>query len=830
MAAMVVRTMWRILLGWALLWPGLPPAMASADAQALPLRSTVEVGRPPRPVQVRVEAHPEGGVRVAVVQGRRRSEAHLTVEAGATARLETVRMRGGAQVAVLWLEGAGPVRAAALIATGRAGAPTVAWWGRLDPHGDPGEHKADVLEVADRTGDGAPDVVVGRTRESTRICGQDDTLLSPRAVDPRTLTLRPVVLRRLPEDPAAGEWAVRATRQSPGPTGPPLLDRLVFTAASSMSGVGEDPAMVPAPVTLVDGDTGTIWLEGHGGDGKWEFVTGRFDGGRFPIRAIAVVPSPSDPEAAEALGRPLRFWLVGDAGPRIEVTLSEDPLAHPGAAYWVVPERPLHWKCLSLVLGDVAAPPGAAPGTVRTGIAEVRVYTDLDFGEGMDALVDALGAPGAAGSESAELLASVGPQAVGALEAAWDRLGSLARRRAVRTLAAHASESAGARALLLRAAADSDARTQQAAIAALEAAGGVAADALAALTRRGDDIGDRAAARLAALDPPHATQLLLALLAEEGGTPRPGLRRALARGLRDGGDEALTHLQAWATAEPPAPAAAAVLLAAASVTPAHATLLELFAATAGRAERFEDRWRLVHAAQALPSDETVNLWLIEQATEAEAWMLRAAALPVLARRGTGAKVPVAVAGLQDPYPRVRIAALEAFGGEGRHMVAVATLARRDPWPMVRSAAVEALVAHPRARPVLHAAVKDGAAMVRASAIGTLTKLGDRAAWPSIGERLADPRERAEVVTAAIEHARTLCIRDATGALAARVDRALVPDATDEALDVGQTALRALAALGGPDADTALGRALAPEVPPHLRQAALEARRREAPCQ
>jgi HEAT repeat protein len=827
MAAMVICRIWRVV-GLSALVLATWAADGRADADDLPMSATVAVGQPPRPVRVRVEPGPEGGVQITAGRGPRKAAVDLPW-AGATARVEAVTLRGGAAVAVVHVTGPGDERGAAVVAH-RRGAPEILWSGRMDPHGDPGERRADVLEVNDRTGDGFPDVVVGRTRESTRICGQEQTLLFPRAVDPRTLTLRPVLLRRLPEEPATGERHVRASRESPGPEGPPLLDRLIFTAASSVTGGSDDPALVPAPVALVDGDASTTWQEGHGGDGKWEFVTGRFDGGRFPIRALAVTPSPADAEAAAGLGRPMTFWLVGDRGPRLKVTLPEDPLARPGEPYWIVPERPLHWRCLSIVLGEVTGPPGAAQGTVRAALAGVAAYTDLDFGEGLQRLVDDLGTPGASGAESAELLASVGPPALDALGDAWDALGPLARQRAVRTLRAHAAHSEPARSLLARAATDDTPRVRTAALRALEAAGPAAADALADLARRPDATGDRAAARLAATVPVRATGVLLALLDQAGGPGRPPLRAALARAVRDGGEPAVEHLRRWAAGTPGAPAAAAAALALGRVDPARPILTDLFERVAPGAERFEDHWRLVKASAHLPSSDALDAWLAGLAADAEEWMLRAAALPALAQRGGPAVPAVAAGALEDPYPRVRMAAVKAFGQAPAHLVAVATLARRDPWPMVRSAAVEALVAHPRARPVLRAAVKDPSARVRATAIGALATLGDGDAWPPVGERLRDGREDPAVVAAGIEFARTLCVAAAVPDLAARVDRAMAPDATPDEGDLGAAAVRALTALGGRGAQEALKRASGPAAPPTLRDTVIRARQHEAPCQ
>jgi hypothetical protein len=802
-----------------------PPVARAAE---LPYETTVRIGSPPRPVQVRITAEGADGAKLTASGGGAAPAGRVAVAHPQKAEVEVVRMRSGMDVAIVRIEGSGGQTGAALVVS-RRGRPEILWTGRTDPHGDPGERRAEVVEVADRTGDGFPDVVVGRTRESTRICGQEETLLFPRALDPRTLQLRPVLLRRLPDSPATGEQTVLATLQSPGPERPPVLRRLVFTAASSSPGGGEDPSLVPAPVRLVDGDATTTWQEGHGGDGKWEFVTARFDGGRFPMRAIAITPSPEDPAVAATLARPRTFWLVGDRGPRLRVSLPEDPLTRPGQPYWIVPERPLHWRCLSLVLDEVFAPPGAKPGAIRAAIAEVAVYTDLDFGEGLSGLVSGLGNPGAEGAEAADLLASMGDPGLDAIDRAWDELGPLGRRRAVRAMGAHASTSTTARARLVQATADDDAHVREAAMQALASAGATASQELASVSGTDSEMGDRAIMRLAAIDPGLATRVALEVLGTEAGRARPAVRRALGRAVRDGGGEVLSQVHRWSEAAPAPGAAAAAALALATLRPAVDVTRGLIIRASREAEAFEDRWRLLQAMSQAPADDAIDAWLERTALEGDPWMLRGAAVRVLGRRKAGASSAVAAKAFADAYPRVRVAAIEAFGARPAHIEPVAVLSRRDPWPLVREAAVQALAAHSRAWPVVRAAVRDRSPVVRAAAIRTLTRVGDSEGADRVLERLADRREDADVVAAAIEHVHKACSRRAVAALTERVDRGLAPDATPDEADLATAAIGALVALGGPDAERALGRAAAPQAPPPFRQTVEQARQNETRC-
>lgn len=791
-------------------------------AEPLPHESRVRVGRPPVAVTVRVD-----GTELQVRGPGGRATEELPVADPQGAEVETVTLAGGAAVAVVRVKGGDSGRAAALVLA-RKRRPTIAWAGRLDPHGDPGERRADHIEVADRTGDGSPDVIVGETRESIGICGQDHTLLFPKAVDPTRLELRPVVLRRLPAEPPTGERALQARTDSPGPSGPPILRGLSFRAASSAAGAGEDPVLIPTPVGLHDGDPTTVWTEGHGSEGQWEFVTARFDGGRFPIRAIAVTPTVPDAEQAERMGRLESFWLVGDRGPRLHVELPEDPAARPGQPFWIVPEKPLHWRCLSLVIDRVHAPRGARPGTVRTAVAEVAAYTDLDFGEGVGTLVADLGTPGSQGAQSADLLRTVGARGVQALDKAWPDLGPLARKRAVRALRGQARGSARARALLVRATGEKDPHVHRAALAGLQEAGPAAADALARLVAEGGERGDRAAAALVAVAPAEAAGAVLSAM-DDGATERPALRRALARAVQQGGSDALDRVATFVDGSPSPAGAAAAALALGRTEPAQPVASKLVRSAIDRAERFEDRWRLVAATAPLAPDEAVDRWLASMVRDASEWMLRAAALDALVTREATDAERAATAALEDDYPRVRARAAAALGDQRDQLVPVATLARRDPWPLVRQAAVRALADRPKALPVLRAAVHDPAAAVRRTAIETLTEVGDREAWGRVRKRLGDAGDDPVVRSAAIEYARRLCIGTAVAELGDIVDEGLAPDARPGQHELAAEAVRALAALGGAEAGAVLDRAADASAPALLRTTVARAREHEPGC-
>lgn len=802
------------LLGAALALAAALPA-GEAAAAPLPVEARVRVGGPPRPVALRIEAD-EQGTRLTARRGGGRIDERLAVPSPEDASVSVVQLAGGAKVAVVRVRGA--ERRAGALLTAQRGAPTLLWSGRLDPHGDPGERRGARIEVADRTGDGVPDVILGITSEAHRICGQEQTLLFSRAVDPRTLQLRPVVLRRLPEDPDGGEREIAARPESPGPEGPPLLGRaLHFVAASSGAGVESDPALTPVPQALADGDPATVWMEGHGGPGRWEFATAHFDASERPIRAIALVPSPSDPELARELGRPRSLWLVGDAGERLHVTLPEDPADRPGERYWIdLGDDPVRWRCVSVVFDEIIAPEGAARGSVRAALAEVALYTDLDYGEGLESLIAELERGGRGASRAAQLLGSLGPEAVPPLLALWERLGPQGRRRAVRVFAAQAREHAEAREALGKAAASEEAEVRQAAIAALGEAGPEARDMLAELAAEPGDGGDAAALALGVME--GTLPRLLELLEVEGAPERPAIRRAIGRAVQRAGERTTEAAAAWLGDGPGASAAAAATLALAGAPGGREAAAGALRETAPRAERFTDRWRLVAAAAKLPADPPVDDWLATLARDADPWMLRAAAVGALAERGAPQAAEAARRALDDDYPRVRRAGVEALADRPEAIEPLAIRARRDVWPMVRAAAARALADDPAARPVMRAAVTDRARKVRAAAIEALTEARAREAWPVVRERLEDEDEWPEVLSAAIAYARTLCVHEAAAPLAKLVDRVFEPKVWAPDMDVAVEAVGALTSLGGERAEQALQRAGADRAPAALRGA------------
>lgn len=805
----------RLSLALALLCPLLAPAPSAAQA---PLPHEIDLGAPPRPFTLRVEATDEGPVLVVEAPRGAEVESALPIPSVEAATVESVEVAAGHRVAIVRATG-GDAEAAALVAvSGRRAA--VLWTGRTDLHGDPGERIADVLSLEDRTSDGLPDVVVGVRREGATLCGEDATLLMPRAYDPASGRMRPVVLARVPSD----GLSVTATRESPGPSGPPLLRSLSPTGASSHAGHGDATQLSP-PRALTDGRPDTFWAEGRGGPGTGELVTLRWTA-RFPIHAFAIIAGATG-DAGPQLGRVRRFWLVGDDS-RIRVQMPEDAGLHPGERYWIVPPEPVAWRCVSLVLDEAYGPPGVRDAAVHTAVAELEAYTELDFGRGIEGLVSILVEGGEGGDEATRLLSGLGEEALALVAGAWPRLDEQGRRRAVRVFATGARRDIEAGIDALATAARDEAEpVRRSALEALGTLGPRAAEYLGELVREPAPVGDDAIRPLLRHPAEQVVPALLAAMSVEGGSERPLLREGLARSLAGGDGEARGAFEAWADAEPPIGALASTLLGLADYGPSRSLARGRLSAATERAEAFSDLWRLVRAARDLPSEPAVDAWLASIAREAEEWMLRAAAVQALEQREAPDRLEVARAALEDDYPRVRVQAVHILDQLDEDDARLATIARQDSWPMVREAAVDALWSRPAGQDAVRRAARDRSPRVRQTAIRGLTRAGDREAWPLVRARLTDSDEWPQVTVAALRYVRQLCVPGAEEAVLAVLRRGLEPDAWAPDVDVAAVAVDLALVLGGELGETATRLASREDAPAQIR-AALR-RRQESPA-
>lgn len=769
-------------------------------------RGSVELGKPPRTTTVTV-AQTDDGAELTIEGVRVR----LPIAQPQRADLQAVGLASGASVGLLQVSAAEGRRAGALLVRNAAGKPEVLWSGSLDLKGDPGERRGTQIDVFDYDEDGKPDVILSDYEERVRLCGQQRTALRPRAVDPLTLRLRPIALNRVASQPAPIA-ELKLVAESPGPTAAPLLRALRLVGVSSQTGAAAEPWLASPPVALVDGRPETYWSEEQGQGGRGEFATFSWDGSGFGLRALAIVPLPAGLPGGTPASIPRTLWLIGDGGARIELQLPEAP--EPGRRYWAAFAEPLRWNCLSVVVQDSAPLRAGKPGPAV--IADIEGYSDLDFGPGVEPLLQQLAAGGAQAGHAAHLLAALGPTVVvPKLTSLWPTLSATGRRRAVRVLASSASVDPGARALLATALRDDDPDVRTAAFDALLEAGAEGRAALRPRIAEAGAAGDAAALALVRAAPGETLPAVLEALSRPGGSERAALREAIAIAARTAGEPALALLRTWVGSAGVAGRAALVLALTAAQHAEGATplALEVLRTTAPKADAFEDRWRLVSAARLLPSDPEVDTWLATLAKLEERWMLRAAAIEGLAEHEAAQTEAIATSALKDAYPRVRMAAATALGPHRNAQLPLATSALRDKWPMVRVAALDAIAAQPGAEPVLRKAVGDGSRKGRAAAIRGLTLARVSGAWPLVKQRLEDKEEWPEVLSEGVRFARELCVHQAGDTLLALLRRGAKPDAWEPDADLGLQALGALLQLGGEAAKSATQLANRAGVPP-----------------
>jgi hypothetical protein len=775
--------------------PANPSSTAPTPARAI----TLALGSRTLPVRFEASSDASGAARGALIVGRGRVEARVELPLRAPTIETRVVQLAGRSMGIVELREA--PRHFAIVLDAPGGRPVARWTGRLDLHGDPGERRRDVLQVADRTGDGVDDLVVASIEEARGICGVE-TWLDPHAIDPRSGELRPVALRSLPEVPNEPELAARSERPTELSADLPLVRALVPRATTSTAGITS--AVAPPPTALADGDVSTAWIEGHPSNGRWEAATFGWIATGLHARHLALVPPPEPTRA------PAAVWLVHDGG-RFRVRAPDAP-----GTWWITLPDALETRCLSVVLDA----PSGEPATAHTGLAEVRVFTEVESGGGLDTLFTKLAGGGSEGDEAARVLTLVGEAAMPEVARRWPDMPSAERRALVPLLARSVSRD-DAKALLRAAARADDELLRDAALDACERSGAPGHEVLSELVID-PAVGDDAAVRVARVAPNVALRPLLAAFAIEGGASRPALRDAL-RVAAARSPQSADAIEAWVLGSPAASARAAVTLALAPAEETRALAVRVLETldAASVEDAFEDRWRIASASRFLPREST-NAW-ITNLTRAEEWMLRREAVRAIATwpRDDESRA-VARPLLDDPYPRVRAAtatALAALEPTDRDVEAIAVLARRDKWPLVRAAGIEALTGFERALPILRVGVDDPSRRVRAAAIDALRVRADDGSWSRIEARMNDDGEWPEVISAGIRFARERCLEAGVPTLTAVIERGRRPDAWAPDVDLAMAAIDALVAIGGAEAEATLTRAASESSPPPLRAAA-----------
>ena len=726
------------------------------------------------------------------------------------ARIEALSLAAGKRVALLRFA-AGNARLALLVVP-RAGKLEIAWSGRLDFRGESGGRQADFVDTADRNGDGLADIVIGKRFERIALCGEEATPVELRALDPASMQLRPVEAKRVR---AAGQVLEAKAELRSGKSEKPRLNALRFRGASSMAGEKIEVAALSPPLELSDGNLDSVWAEGRGGRGRWEFLSAQWESQAWPLRALGIVASPRNAAFAARLARARSLWVVGKKGALVHVRFPQDPLQHPGQTYWVDLPSAQDWSCISIVLDEVYAPSSLPEGEWRTAIAEIRGYSELDLGNADALLVGALATSGPRAEEASRILSEQAALPLAMMQAEWPRWESAARQRALGVLAAHAKTQAPVRAWLAKLARDEEASLAADAFRVLLKVGPEASEELAAFAAGNDAYARAALVAWARFQPEKAWPRLLTVFAEH--PDHRGLRRALRQGLvQRPSDPALLS---WMREQGPTPASTELLILAEG-SQSFAALCEVGRTAPFLAqESFVERWRLLQVLGRCPRSTELEAWLMGRARDEKRWMLRAAAWRALVEnKDEAAKREAMLEALRDPHPRVRLSAAEALKASPQTAAALEQRAQRDLWPMVRR---QALLSRGDAA-LARRSLRDDASSVRAAALQVLVQRRDRGAWSLVKARLADGDEWPEVLSQAIDYARVLCVAESRPLLQTLVQRGFRANAWAPDGDVAFEALLALWELGGPEAEALRARFRSADAPALLKRLATKA--------
>ncbi|MEO6419746.1 MAG: HEAT repeat domain-containing protein [Polyangiaceae bacterium] len=656
-------------------------------------------------------------------------------------------------------------------------------------------------------------LLVGDVREDLRICGQDTTLLSPRGLDPKTMTFVGAGFQRLPSTQRAAAQLIVASA-NPSAADPPLAPLLVVAGASTAIG---------NPASLVDGDPKTGWSEGRPSAGAGEFVLFRAPA-EVPIARVTLSIAAASPSPNGAA--PKKFYFV-TAARTFAVTMPQDAWLYPGASYDVVFPEALRGSCLAIVLDEAYARGQAHPEVT---IAEVTAYSEFDApGATLDTVAKALSGGGA----RADAAAAVLKRAKNGLDPvlhAWSSLD--ASGRALATDVAMTAPCEASAPLLIRAMGDADPEVARKGRGKLErcgkAAGPALVDALKEPERR-----LLVAPLLATLAPTLGIDPLADALAQGPPKTRAEVRGALARVARTADVAKLAALVADNRREENARidllrACGARL---AELRPqATAAIADLLRNPPSMRTRYLLLGPLAELARAGDADATARFTAFlasdpEAAVRTHATEL-GGAIPALRNE--------LIARLDDPEPRVREAALLSIAQQHLAVAApkVEAVLQHDPWTFVRGGAAGALASMPGTAEIdgaLVASLEDTAPRVRSAALDALAVHRAKSFVGPVRAKLADPHERADVRTAAAHALGEMCDAGSLDSLEKLAGKAASPVASESETAVGLAAIDALGRIHPTDLARRFGKFSASDVPAEARRAVDHALGQPATC-
>jgi HEAT repeat protein len=748
---------------------------------------------------------PDGGEAIAV-----------PAEAAAlatSARLRVVRIGEARHGVVVEIPDAAQARTWTAIvlapASGRGREPLVPFSGYTGPvSGVEGERTGPAVLVRDEG------VYVGTVREGYDLCGRP-ALLSPLAIDPKTLTLRPAKLQRLSDEERERAPSLVARRQS-GPAGPELARAAWATSAAP----GEPPG------ALTDGRPETRWAEDRGGTGRGEFAV-LIAPREVPLSAFDLVLRP--PRDAEApSGTPTRpsgkekdhdvapreLWLATDHE-LFHVTIPDEAAREDGARWEVSLPAPVHTGCVAVVLESAFSDePGA-----RVGLAEVAPRAELPTS--IPELVAKLSSKAPEAEAAGAMLAALGPEALRAVADAFPGLPEGGRRVALDVLdGATCDVSVPAYVEALAGPFDGQRTHARDAISRCAAA----TDAIVASFERVPEKSRGALAEeLAAVAPEAVVAAVVPRLSTAKSAERRHYRAAISRAAAS--ESAHAPLVAALAGEATDTKARLELLRAlGDRLPAFGEAgASAFARLAVPDAAFATRFLLLAPAATLaPHAEAARAFLRESIAHDANPHVRAEAARVV--ETTNLFAFELEHALGDADVRVRQAAATSLGSARVERAGPALRDRlaRDPWPMVRVAAARSLALlgpGTAADDALSEATADPSPEVRRAAFRAL---GDRrvlSAAPLARERVADGEEVDSVRAAAALSLGLMCDEGAVDLLTTRAVRIAAPlsDETDRA--IGRSSLAALGLLAPPDLRKRLAPFFQKDVPAPIRRLA-----------
>jgi HEAT repeat protein len=720
------------------------------------------------------------------------------------ARLAVVGIGSGRRAIVVTVPSDVPSRSweAVVVAPLAGNAPSVLFSGVTGlASGEDGLRHGGMVVVSEPDDTGARRILVGEQREDVMLCGRP-SILAPRMVDPRDLTLRPAKVQRLSSDERDRAPRIAATRAATSVAGAPLL-----RAVSASSAVGN-------PASLTDGNPDTSWAENRGGSGKGEFVVMNAPP-ELPMMGIEILVRADKAPSPRGVA-PRELWVVTHKQAFL-VTLPEDAWKTPGMRYSARFPTPIKDDCLAIAIESAF---DERPD-VEVTLSELTLESPF-AGQSIDELVAALqgGGPRAEGAKA--VLRTLGQPAYDAVLAKYPSLDEGGRRVALEVLdGAPCASSAPAFVKALESPVEGQRMHAEARLprCAKEAAPLLVA---ALATAQGPAFASLAST-LAAIAPAEAVRAFVPLFEERAVERRRALRMALGRAaklpaaapalrqvLTDPNTPKVALLDVLRSLGPQAPLFA---------NEAGAALARLGGSNAD----FRTRYLQVEPAGVLATRvaDARSLLALSLTADKDARVRSAAARAVVDARSFQAEL---VRALGDPEMRVRADAARSLAGAPDGPATSALLARieKDPWPLVRAASAAALGGAPRGGDpdrVLARALEDEAWLVRREALGALGKRSARAHTQAIIERLEDKEERFDVRVAAARALGLLCDPAAVGPLSKQIAPLADPYGSLEARGIAVAALAALRDIGPRDFKDRISVLYAKDAPPVARAAA-----------